>query len=60
MMASNPFFVMELCHSTLDKIVASLTFNEQVTCAIQICKGIKALHNASIIHRDIKPSNILV
>ena len=30
MMASNPYFVMELCHSTLDKIAASLTFNEQV------------------------------
>lgn len=27
---------------------------------LQICKGLRDIHNADLVHRDIKPSNILV
>lgn len=31
-----------------------------VEILMQICHGLKALHDAGIIHRDLKPSNILI
>lgn len=57
---TNPYFAMELCDCSVDKVIQNMTFSEQVALCIKICEGIQALHNASIIHRDIKPSNILV
>lgn len=58
--ATNPYFAMELCDCSIDKVIPNMTFSEQVALGIKICEGIQALHNASILHRDIKPSNILV
>ena len=60
MNASNPYFVMDLCDGTIDRMITSRGFDELVTLSLQVCNGIKALHDAGILHRDIKPDNILI
>jgi non-specific serine/threonine protein kinase len=37
-----------------------LPLTKVVDYTIQICKGLSAAHNTSIIHRDIKPQNIII
>ncbi len=37
-----------------------LPWQTAVEYAIQICRALKAAHDAGIIHRDLKPSNLLI
>ena len=37
-----------------------LSYNELISIAIQVGRGIEAAHNKNIIHRDIKPQNIII
>ncbi len=37
-----------------------LSLNDGVVIAINIAKGVAALHRAGIIHRDIKPENVIL
>ncbi len=37
-----------------------LPWREVIDTAVQICKALKAAHNAGVIHRDLKPSNLLL
>lgn len=37
-----------------------IPWREVIDIAVQICKALKAAHNAGVIHRDLKPSNLLV
>jgi serine/threonine-protein kinase len=37
-----------------------IPWRETIDIAIQICKALKAAHNAGVIHRDLKPSNLLI
>jgi serine/threonine-protein kinase len=37
-----------------------LGFNEVLSIAIQVGRGIEAAHNKGIVHRDIKPQNIII
>lgn len=37
-----------------------LTYNEALSIAIQVGRGIEAAHKKEIIHRDIKPQNIII
>lgn len=71
-----PFFVMEYCSNTLDKIIYDPTYPSPGTqeaggdkseslraaadFACQISDGLDAIHQAGFLHRDLKPENILV
>ena len=58
---TSPYFVMDLCDESLEDIVESgITEEERFDYVIQLCSGIKVLHDKGIIHRDIKPSNALL
>jgi serine/threonine protein kinase len=37
-----------------------IPWREAIDFAVQICKALKAAHNAGVIHRDLKPSNLLI
>nr|MCR5452444.1 Stk1 family PASTA domain-containing Ser/Thr kinase [Lachnospiraceae bacterium] len=37
-----------------------LGYNEVLSIAIQVGRGIEAAHNKGIVHRDIKPQNIII
>jgi serine/threonine-protein kinase len=37
-----------------------IPWREVIDIAVQICKALKAAHNAGVIHRDLKPSNLLI
>lgn len=57
----DPYFVMTLCDNSLEEAVElGLTEEDQFKYVLQLCTGIKSLHEGGIIHRDIKPSNALI
>lgn len=37
-----------------------LPWREVIDYGVQVCKALKAAHNAGVIHRDLKPSNLLL
>lgn len=57
-----PYFVMPLANGSLKGIMHTLKDNHDLALDLflQVCTGIKALHNSNKIHRDIKPENILL
>ncbi len=59
-----PYLVMEYLEgSDLRDMLnkgASLSNQEKISIAIQICRGLDYAHRQGIIHRDIKPENIRV
>ena len=38
----------------------SLSLENQLQLCEQVCNGLSAIHNESLVHRDIKPDNILI
>ncbi|MDG5815129.1 protein kinase [Chitinispirillales bacterium ANBcel5] len=58
------FFAMQYVDGkNLESYIAerrSLSIQEIVDLAKQICRGLRYAHNNNIIHRDIKPQNILL
>ncbi len=58
-----PFFAMELVEGQSLRDLSKgkkLGVDRIVELAIQICDGLSAAHDKSVIHRDIKPSNIVI
>eukprot|EP01031_Cornospumella_fuschlensis_P026609 gene26608-32158_t len=57
------YIIMELMDSDLHQVIQSkqvLTDAHVRHFMLQICNGLKFLHDHHIIHRDLKPGNILV
>lgn len=57
------FLVMELLRGeTLGQAIArrALGFDDAVRVAVQVCRALRAAHDAAIIHRDLKPDNIFI
>ena len=56
-----PFFIMEKCDTSLkDLVEQGISFSDKVDFSLQICSGLKFLHDHNVYHRDIKPENILI
>jgi len=58
-----PYIVMEYVQGrSLRAILESdgLTIDQTLDIMLQICVGIKVIHEKGIIHRDIKPSNVML
>lgn len=58
------YFIQEFVDGIdLKKLVeqrGTLSLEESLSIAGQICDGLKAAHRLSIVHRDIKPANIMI
>ena len=58
------YIVMEYIEGiTLKQYIAKkgrLGYNEALSIAIQMARGIEAAHNKGIVHQDIKPQNIII
>ncbi len=58
------YIVMERIEGiTLKTYIAKkgqLSYNEVISIAIQVGRGIEAAHKKNIVHRDIKPQNIMI
>ena len=58
------YIVMERIEGiTLKTYIAKkgqLSYNEVISIAIQVGRGIEAAHKKGIVHRDIKPQNIMI
>ena len=49
-----------ICPQDIRDKQGKLDFDLLVNLGIQICEGLKIIHNHNMVHRDLKPSNILV
>ena len=43
-----------------DVMAGEVTVGQSCAIAVQLCRGLAALHAVDVIHRDIKPDNILI
>ncbi len=55
-----PFFEMEYCESSLERVPTPMKAKEAALLVFNIAEGLKYAHSKGIIHRDLKPSNILL
>ena len=55
-----PFFEMEYCEGSLEKIPKPMNVKEATMLIFNIAEGLKYAHSKGVIHRDLKPSNILL
>ena len=58
-----PFIVMEFVDGqTLRQILRKrkIGIDEFFSIALQLCRGLKAIHDKDLIHRDIKPANVMI
>ncbi|MBQ6976241.1 MAG: serine/threonine protein kinase, partial [Selenomonadaceae bacterium] len=56
----NKTFVVEEFFSGENLSAKNLTESQAKNFILQLCDGLKILHNLGIVHRDIKPSNLIL
>jgi serine/threonine protein kinase/Tfp pilus assembly protein PilF len=57
------YIAMEFIHGKpLEKFINGngMTLDQKLDISKQICEGIKAAHDCSLIHQDLKPGNIMI
>jgi serine/threonine-protein kinase len=58
------FLILEMLEGrTLEGLLAArstLSVNNTVGLALQLCDALDAVHRAGVVHRDVKPSNIII
>eukprot|EP00475_Leptophrys_vorax_P043891 TRINITY_DN8592_c0_g1_i1.p1 TRINITY_DN8592_c0_g1~~TRINITY_DN8592_c0_g1_i1.p1 ORF type:complete len:368 (-),score=99.23 TRINITY_DN8592_c0_g1_i1:34-1137(-) len=54
------WLVLEYCPHTLKSIQSSLSFEQKMSCGLEICRGLAFLHRLGIVHGDMKPENIMM
>lgn len=55
-----PYYVMPSCNKSFIDIASSSDEYNKVVLSIQMCEGIRFMHDNNVRHRDIKPHNILI
>jgi serine/threonine protein kinase len=57
----NPYFVMDYCPNgnLRQRMMKGLNLEEVIQIAMDILRGLDALHRAGKVHRDLKPENVL-
>jgi serine/threonine-protein kinase len=59
-----PYYVMELLHGEdlrhLLKRDGTLAVSRAVRIAVDLCRGLEAAHDRSLVHRDLKPENVFI
>jgi serine/threonine protein kinase len=61
--SQNPYMVMEYCNGGNiedSMFVKGLSILEILRLFVQICEGVKVVHDNGITHRDLKPTNIFI
>ncbi len=56
-----PFYVMKYCDRTLEDEINHypIPMKKILKILIDICSGLKEIHQLNMVHRDLKPANIL-
>lgn len=55
-----PYYVMPSCNKSLVDVATSNDDYKKVVLSLQMCEGLKFMHDNNVRHRDIKPHNILI
>jgi serine/threonine-protein kinase len=62
--SGNPFFVMERLQGedlrTAIEREAPLPLKRALHVALDVCRGLAALHASGVVHRDVKPANLFL
>jgi serine/threonine protein kinase len=57
----HPFLVYEIVEGVgLDRLIGDLTWQRALAIALDLARGLAAVHQAGVLHRDLKPANAML